>query len=106
MQRHWSLVIIEPSAHYGKYAVLLQRCKKNLLSIPTGAQDVTLQIKSWWRNVNIYVGLAQEIGFSPAYLLNLLRLAGYRELQSSAPAREECNKYDLTPGSLFLIGQS
>jgi hypothetical protein len=51
--------------------------------------------------MSTYAGLAQEIGISPAYLLSLLRLVGYRELQSSAPAREECNKYDLTPGLCF-----
>jgi hypothetical protein len=55
--------------------------------------------------------MAQESGFSPAYLFSSLRLVGYRELQSSAPAREECSKYDLIPGlcfdwSVIMIGRA
>ncbi len=42
-------------------------------SIPTGAPYVTVHIKIGYRKVNIW-GLAQEIGFSPANLLGLLRL--------------------------------
>jgi hypothetical protein len=34
----------------------------------------------------------------------LLRLV--KAQQSCAPEREHCKKYDLTAGSLFLIGQS
>jgi hypothetical protein len=47
-----------------------------------------------------HASLAQENGFSPVRLHNLLRLVkGAARL--SAPAREECNKYDLTAVPCF-----
>jgi hypothetical protein len=49
--------------------------------------------------------LAQENGFSPAYLL--APEAGKNRSKAVHPlAREECNKYDLTTVPYFLIGQS
>jgi hypothetical protein len=56
-----------------------------------------------------YAFVAQENGSSPPYLLSLLTQVNSAccGTQSCAPAREECNKYDLTAHpSLFLIGQS
>jgi hypothetical protein len=43
-------------------------------SIPTGAQYGILHIK-WDEEKSTYAGLAQENGFSPAYVLCFLRLA-------------------------------
>jgi hypothetical protein len=47
-----------------------------------------------------YVGLAQEIGFSPAYLLSLLRLVKTAAKKTCA-CREEYNKYDMTGAPCF-----
>jgi len=44
-----------------------------------------------------YAGLAQENGFSATSSLSLLRLVK----SAYAPAREECNKYDLTAAPCF-----
>jgi hypothetical protein len=44
-----------------------------------------------------------ENGFEQAYLHSLLRLE--KGNQRCAPARKECNKYDLTAAPCFLIGQ-
>jgi hypothetical protein len=41
-----------------------------------------------------YVGLAHENGFSPAYLLSLLRLL--KSAAKTCTCREEYNKYDMT----------
>jgi hypothetical protein len=51
-------------------------------------------------------GLAPENGFSPAYVLSLLRLVKKRSQIVHALAREECNKYDLTAAApCFFIGE-
>jgi hypothetical protein len=47
------------------------------------------------KSQSTYAGLAQEIGFSPANVLSLLKLIK-TVAKLCAPAREECNKYDLT----------
>jgi hypothetical protein len=46
-----------------------------------------------------YLGLAQEIGFSPAYLLSLLRLV--KSTANICTCREEYNKYDMTGAPCF-----
>jgi hypothetical protein len=46
---------------------------------------------------------AWENGFEQAYLYSLPRLK--KGNQRCAPARKECNKYDLNAGPCFLIGQ-
>ncbi len=46
-----------------------------------------------------HAGLAQQNGFSPAFLHSLLRLVK----GSCAPARAECNKYDLTAAPCFWL---
>ncbi len=52
-----------------------------------------------------YAGLALENGFSPAYLLSLLRLVKRAaKVQRCAPLREECDKYDLNAGPCFRLG--
>ncbi len=62
-------------------------------------------------------GLGQVNGFAPAYVVSLLRLVKKKAQQNSPPAREECDKYDLTavfpvfdwlsimigPGGLLLV---
>jgi hypothetical protein len=46
-----------------------------------------------------HASLAQQNGFDPAFLHSLLRPAqGTAKL---TPAREECNKYDLTAAPCF-----
>ncbi len=69
---------------------------------------MTLNIKFGSKKKSTYPHAAQENGFSPAFLLSLLRLV--KAQQSCAPAtREECNKYDPIVDPcfcLFLIGQS
>jgi hypothetical protein len=47
--------------------------------------------------------LAGENSFEQAYLHSLLRLEKCN--QGCAPARKECNKYNLTAGPCFLISQ-
>jgi len=49
---------------------------------------VTTHIKTGFEEKPTLVGLAQQNGFSQ---------------QSCAPAREECNKYDLTAASCFWL---
>jgi hypothetical protein len=44
--------------------------------------------------------------FSPVYFVCLLAEAGKKAQHSCAPAREECNKHDVTAALSFLIGQS
>jgi hypothetical protein len=46
-----------------------------------------------------YVGLAQENGFSPAYLLSLLRLV--KSAAKICTCREEYNKHDMTSAPCF-----
>jgi hypothetical protein len=49
------------------------------------------------------LGLVQETGYSPAYLVSLLRLVNGPAKDICAYAREECNKYDLTAHLCFLL---
>ncbi len=71
-------------------------------SIPNGAQYGNLHNKLD-EEKSTYAGLAQENGFTPAFLLSFLRL-GKKVQQTCALARKECNKCDLTIP--VLIGQS
>jgi hypothetical protein len=73
----------------------------------------TLKIGLWRKSK--YVGLAQENGFSPARSSSCWGSETVHLLEKSVInmiwlllilVREECNKYDLTAGPLFLIGQS
>jgi hypothetical protein len=49
-----------------------------------------------------FIGLAQEIGFSPTCFLSLLAEAGENRSKAlNQPAREECNKCDLTAAPCF-----
>jgi hypothetical protein len=45
-----------------------------------------------------YASLAQQNGFGLAFLFFL-----FAEARTSVLAREECNKYDLTPGPCFSL---
>jgi len=73
----------------------------------------TLKIGLWRKSK--YVGLAQENGFSPARSSSCWGSETVHLLEKSVInmiwlllilVREECNKYDLTAGPCFLIGQS
>jgi hypothetical protein len=68
----------------------------SLVRLVHGSWYVTPHIKIREREVNI---LQFGSGFSPVYLLTFVRPVNSAE--TFAPAREECNKYDLTAAPHF-----
>ncbi len=70
------------------------------MRIPSGAEYVTLHMQIRWRKGKKYADLYQENGFGPAYVVKFAAEAGKAE-ESCAPAREECNKYDLSDFPCF-----
>jgi hypothetical protein len=63
-------------------------------SIPTGAPYVTLHIKIWWRKVNM-CGFGSGNWFFSCKFARSAE-ASKKRSKSCTPAREDCNKYDLT----------
>jgi hypothetical protein len=70
-------------------------------STSSSALCVTLQIKIWWRKVKTY-----WFGSTKCFLVQrFCTVSGglERTLQTLTPAREECNKYDLTAAPSFWL---